>query len=102
MIEVTWGRMLRGRNAADTDVSTGLAEVPVRTARHCRYRAFGLVIGEPSALPYGPAQSLHASSGVLVLPDRLKTSTFAPAGTLARQPSTPHVDTKRASFTSDS
>ena len=102
MIEVTWGRMLRGRKAADTDVSTGLTDEPLSTARHCRYRALGLVIGDPSALAYGPAQSLHASSGVLVLPDRLKTSTFEPAGTLARQPITPHVETKRASFTSDS
>jgi hypothetical protein len=76
--------------------------VPVSTARHCRYLAFGLVIGEPSPLAYGPAQSLHASSGVLVLPDRLKTSTFAPAGTLARQPMTPQLDTNRASLTSDS
>jgi len=49
MLDIT-GRRLRGRYAAVTDVSTGPALLPpldFSTARHWRYRAFGLEIGSP-------------------------------------------------------
>ena len=46
----TTGRRLRCRYAAVTDVRTGPSPLPVITARHCRYRAFGLVIGDPAGL----------------------------------------------------
>src|SRR6186997_224784 len=103
VIDVTCGRMLRGRYADDRDVSTGAeVAVPVSTAFHCRYRALGLVICEPSAFAYEELHSLHASSGVRVLPERVKISTLVPAGAVARHATTPHVETRRASFTSDS
>ena len=41
-------------------------------------------MGEPSAELYGTDQSLHVSSGVLVLPARVKTSTLVPLGVAAR------------------
>src|SRR3972149_1223898 len=50
VIAVPSGRTLRGKYAAVTDVSTGPCEVEdVSTTRHCRYRAFGLVICSPFA-----------------------------------------------------
>src|SRR4051812_46451317 len=95
--------MFLGRYAEDSDVKIGAdVAVPVSTARHCRYRAFGLAICEPSALVYGPLQSLQASSGVRVLPERVNTSTLLPAGAVARHVIAPHVDTSFASLTSDS
>ena len=83
-------------------MSSGVAGPPVSTARHCRYRAFGLLIGEPSAAVYGADQSLHASSGVRVLPERVETSTLVPAGVVARQETAPQDATIFASLTSDS
>jgi hypothetical protein len=62
----------------------------------------GLAIGDPSGLVYGADHSLHASSGVRVLPDRVCTSTRVPAGVIARQAMVPQVATTRASFTSES
>ena len=55
-----------------TDVSTGPSPLPVKTARHCRYRAFGLMIGDPSDAAYAADHGLHVSSGVSVFPDRVK------------------------------
>src|ERR1041384_3971762 len=79
VIEVTSGRMFRGRYAAVTDVSSGASPLlPVSTARHCRYRARGLVMGLPSCVGYGAVQSLQVSSGVRVLPDRVEISTRVP------------------------
>ncbi len=50
----TSGRRLRGRYAAVTDVRIGDgAPAAVSTARHCRYRALGLVICSPSAVRVG-------------------------------------------------
>ena len=59
-------------------------------------------MGEPSGAAYGADQSLHASSGVRVLPERVDTSTLVPAGVVARQDSAPQDATIFASFTSDS
>src|ERR1700730_9908390 len=89
----TCGRRFRCRYAAVTEVSTGPSPLPVSTARHCRYRAFGLVIDEPSALVYAAAQTLHVASGVSVLPVRVKTSMRLPAGDVPRQLMAPQVET---------
>src|SRR5580765_4193196 len=96
----TTGRRLRCKYAAVTEVSTGPSPLPVRTARHCRYRAFGLVIDEPSALVYAPDHALQVSSGVSVLPVRVKSSMRLPvaaAGDVPRQLIAPQVDTICAS-----
>ena len=85
-----------------TDVRTGLSFLPVSTTRHWRKRALGLVTGEPSAAVWGADHGLHVSSGVSVLPDRVKTSIRPPAGTVPRQLSVPQVATARASRGSDS
>src|SRR5713101_7021698 len=98
----TCGRRFRCRYAAVTDVSTGPSPLPVNTARHCRYRAFGLVMDEPSALAYADDHTLHVSSGVSVLPLRVKSSMRFPAGVDPRQLIAPHVETIWASRDSDS
>src|SRR5687767_6387577 len=97
----TSGRRLRCRYAAVTDVSTGPVPEPESVARHCRYRAFGLTIGDPSAAVCAGDQSLHVSSGVSVLPERVKSSTRLPEGVDPRQLMAPHVDAICASRTSD-
>ena len=102
MIERTCGRRLRCRYAAATDVSTGPSPFPVRTARHCRYRAFGLVIGDPSTLAYAADQALHVSSGVSVLPDRVNSAIWLPGGADPCQLTVPHVAIVCASRASDS
>ena len=103
VIERTIGRRFRCRYAAMTEVSTGVSGfVPLITARHCRYRAFGLVIDVPSACVYADDQLLHVSSGVSVLPDRVKSSTRVPDGFVVRQLIVPHVATVCASRASDS
>src|SRR5436309_15891937 len=78
VIERTCGRRLRCRYAAVTEVSTGPSPFPVRTARHCRYRALGLVIGDPSTLEYAADQALHVPYGVSVLPHRVNSSIWLP------------------------
>src|SRR5262245_24492556 len=101
VIDVTSGRRLRGRYAAVTDVRIGeVALSPLSTARHCRYRAFGLAICSPSAIVYGFDHALHVSSGVAVLPDRVDTCT-CPGFAVARHRSTPQLATVPASRTSD-
>ena len=59
------------------------------------------MIGEPSALVYAADQVLHVSSGVSVLPLRVKSSILPPA-VVPRQLIAPHVDTICASRVSDS
>src|SRR5438045_4157462 len=98
----TTGRRLRCRYAAVTDVRTGPSPLPLSTARHCRYRAFGLVIEEPSALVYAADQLLHVSSGVSVLPLRVNSSIWWPPPVDPRQLIAPQVDTICASRGSDS
>ncbi len=74
VMDETSGRRLRGRYAVVTEVSTGpCAPVVVNTARHCRYRAFGLEMGSPPALVYAWDHALQVSSGVAVFPVRVKT-----------------------------
>src|SRR5262245_21403993 len=101
-MERTCGRRFRCRYAALIEVSTGPSLLPVRTTRHCRYRAFGLVIADPVLLVYADDHALHVASGVSVLPDRVNTSTFDPAGVVACQPTTPQVEIICASRASDS
>src|SRR5262245_20415582 len=74
----TVGRLLRGRYATVTDVSRapGVDAARVKTAFHCRKRAVGLLIASPSRREYGPAQSLHESSGFSVFPEREKSATL--------------------------
>ena len=84
-----------------TDVSTGLGSPAFRTAFHWKYRASGLCTASPSACWYGPAQSLHVSSGVSVLPVRENTWTRAPDSGWVRQASVPHLATVPASLTSE-
>src|SRR5215472_19019068 len=92
VIERTVGRRLRWRYATVTDVKMGdSVRVPVSTARHCTYRAFGFAIVVPSGLVVPGDQALHVSSGVSVLPDRVETSIFVPAGVVPRQLRAPHV-----------
>src|SRR5919106_2100028 len=101
-MDVTRGRVLRGRYAAVTDVSIGAcSRAAVRTARHCRYRARGLTIGLPVESVYGLLQSLHVSSGVRVLPDRVAISSVAPAGACPCHLIAPQVATDCASRTSE-
>src|SRR5262245_20900737 len=101
--ERTTGRRLRCRYAAVTDVSTGPSPRPrANTARHCRYRAFGLVMGEPFGLVYGEDQALQVSSGVSVLPLREYSSILSPFPVPPRQLSDPHVAIICASRGSDS
>src|SRR5690242_17065726 len=102
VIDRTCGRRFRCRYAAVTDVSTGPSPFPVRTARHCRYRAFGLTMGELSAFAYAGDQALHVSSGVSVLPERVESSMRLPLVAVPRQLSAPHADTICASRGSDS
>src|SRR6266850_4278854 len=102
VIDWTLGRRLRCRYAAVTEVSTGPSPLPVRTARHCRYRAFGLVIAEPSLLEYAPDHVLHVSSGVSVLPDRVYSSMRFPAAAVPCQLIAPQVEIICASRASDS
>ncbi len=102
MIARTIGRRFRCRYAAVTDVRTGPPPFPVSTARHWRYRALGLVMGEPSGEVYAADHELQVSSGVSVLPLRVASSTWLPLGTVPRQLSAPHVDTICASLGSDS
>src|SRR5438093_1325962 len=102
VIDRTTGRRLRCRYAALIDVTTGPSPLPVRTARHCRYRAFGLTIGDPSPLVTADDQALHVSSGVSVLPERVNISILPSTGRVARQLSAPHVATVCASRGSDS
>src|SRR5437773_12467632 len=97
----TCGRRLRCRYAAVTEVSTGPSPLPVSTARHWRYRAFGLVIGEPSAFEYAADHALQVSSGVSVLPDRVYNSMRFPAAVVPRQLIEPHVEIICASRDSD-
>src|SRR5215471_11446534 len=102
VIDRTTGRRLRCRYAAVTDVNVGPSPRPVNTARHCRYRALGLAMVEPSGFVYADDQLLQASSGVSVLPDRVKSSIRPPFGTVPRQLTVPHDATVLASRTSDS
>src|SRR6185312_2126733 len=102
VMERTTGRMLRCRYAAAVDVRTGPSPLPVSTARHCRYRAFGLAIGEPSAFEYGADHELQVSSGVSVLPLRVEISILASRGTEPCQRIDPHVASICASRASDS
>ena len=98
----TTGRRLRGRYAVVTEVRTGpCAPVVENTARHCRYRAFGLAIGSPPALVYGLDHALQVSSGVAVLPVRVKRE-ISPWVAEARQRIAPQLATVPASRTSDS
>ena len=60
------------------------------------------MIGEPSALVYAADQALHVSSGVSVLPDRVKSSMRLPPGAVPCQLIVPHVATICASRGSDS
>ena len=62
------------------------------TARHCKYLAFGLVMGDPCALVYAADQALQVSSGVSVLPEREYSSMRPPAGTIAFQLIDPQVE----------
>src|SRR5688572_28948198 len=102
LTEVTRGRVLRGRYAAVTDVSSGLSVgLGVRTARHCRYRSRGLTIALPSGAPQASLQSLQVSSGVRVLPERVDSSTLVPEGVSACHFSAPQVAKVCASRTSD-
>src|SRR4051794_30003031 len=102
VMERTTGRRLRCRYAAVTDVSTGPSPLPVSTARHCRYRALGLVIGEPSGDAYADDHALQVSSGVSVFPLRVVSSTLLSFGTVPRQLNVPQVATIWASLGSDS
>src|SRR4051812_36195359 len=102
VIERTTGRRLRCRYAAATDVSTGPLPLPLRTARHCRYRAFGLVIADPSGAEYAADHALHVSSGVSVLPLRVDSSIRLSRGIVPRHRSEPHVASICASRASDS
>src|SRR5260370_21959853 len=102
VMDRTCGRRLRCRYAALIDVTIGPSPLPVRTARHCRYRAFGLEIGEPLALVAAGDHVLHVSSGVSVLPERVNISIRPSDGTVACQLSAPHVATVCASRASDS
>src|SRR5437764_12668720 len=90
-MERTTGRRFRCRYAAVTDVRTGLSLLADSTARHCRYRALGLAIGEPSGAAYAGDHALHVSSGVSVLPDRVNSSIWLPAPLEPCQLSAPHV-----------
>src|SRR5262245_60314939 len=102
VIELTSGRRFRGRYAAVTEVRIGdVALSPVNTARHCRYRAFGLAIRPLCASVYGVDQAVYVSSGVAVLPDRVDTCT-CPGFAVARHRNTPQLATVEASRTSDS
>jgi len=60
------------------------------------------VIGVPSALVYAADQALHVSSGVSVLPARVKSSILLPAAAVPCQLIVPQVDTICASRVSDS
>src|SRR3954468_16076960 len=91
VIDRTTGRRLRCRYAALIDVSTRPSPLPVSTARHWRYRALGLVMGDPSGEEYAADQALHVSSGVSVFPLRVEISIFASFGTVPRQRIDPHV-----------
>src|SRR6185295_4255951 len=73
----------------------------VKTARHCRYRAFGLAIGSPPAFVYAFDHALQVSSGVAVLPVRVNTE-ISPGLAAARQRIAPQLATVPASRTSDS
>ena len=96
------GRRFRCRYAAVTDVSTGPSPRPVRTARHCRYRALGLAMGAPSDGTALVDQALQVSSGVAVLPLRVASSILLPLGTVPCQLSAPQVASICASPGSDS
>jgi hypothetical protein len=97
------GAHLRAQVPLQTgEVSTGPSPLPVNTTRHCRYRAFGLVIGDPAASPYAADQALQVSSGVSVLPARVNSSTLLPGAAVPRQLIAPHVEIICASCTSDS
>src|SRR5690606_11928155 len=99
--DCTRGRTFRCRKAAVMEVSTGPSPAPERTACHCRYRAFGLVTGDPLAFWYGDDHSLQPPSGVGVLPDLVRTSIRDPDGVVPRQLMTPQRATICASSTSD-
>src|SRR5215471_12550918 len=102
VMERTTGRRLRCRYAALIDVSTGPSPLPVRTARHWRYRAFGLAMAEPSDAEYGADHALQVSSGVSVLPLRVEISIFESFGTEPRHRIDPHVASICASCAADS
>src|SRR5262249_7742507 len=76
-------------------------EDPLSAAFHCRYRALGLAIRSPDGVVYAFDHALHVSSGVAVLPLRVKIS-ISPGRAFARQRISPHVATVPASRTSDS
>src|SRR3990170_3411614 len=85
-----------------TELRTGAwSRAPVRTARHCRYRARGLTIGLPLGSVYGALQSLQVSSAVRVLPDRVDTCSVVPAGIAPCHLIAPQVATDWASRISE-
>src|SRR3954462_15602817 len=102
VMERTGGRRFRCRYAAVTDVSTGPAPLPVSTARHCRYLAFGLAMAAPSVGNEFVDHALQVSSGGSVLPLRVASSMRLPWGTVPRQLNPPQVETICASLGSDS
>src|SRR5215470_17961143 len=102
VIERTTGRRFRCRYATVTDVRIGVSPFPLNTARHCRYRAFGLAMGALPPDAAAGAQALHASSGVSVFPLRVKSSNCEPFGTDPCQRMAPQVATICASRGSDS
>src|SRR5687768_17013477 len=89
----TSGGEFCGRYASVTLFSIGVAPaVPVISAFHSIYRAFGLVIGEPADAVSGADHSLHVRSAFAEFPERARNASDVPAGTSARHRKLPHRD----------
>ena len=73
--------------------------LPTSVAFTCRKRARSLAIGSPEPRTWGGDQSDQVESGLAVLPLRVCTSTWPPAGALASQRICPHAETVSVSLT---